>query len=273
MNNRIKRIITGSVWGTVLLAGIMYSPLTAFVLFFMLAMLSQYEFLKQFSGTSKPSIVLTILLGSVSYTILSSYALSWITYPFLFLLILPVILILVTELFRNSKSPLHNIQTAFMSIIYTVLPLALLNFFNGYAVSFQGVFYQLTLSFFIVIWTNDTMAYFVGMRFGKRPLFKKVSPKKSWEGFFGGLIASILMAFALAHFFEALTLYQWLLFNAITAIFGVLGDLVESMIKREAGLKDSGTILPGHGGMLDRLDSVLVAAPATLLFLVLIYNI
>jgi len=129
------------------------------------------------------------------------------------------------------------------------------------------------LALFAFVWVNDTFAYLVGSAIGKRKLFERISPKKTWEGFFGGLIFAVFAGFLFCHFLtdycSTSNLIKWLGLAVVVVIFGTMGDLFESYIKRNLNVKDSGTILPGHGGLLDRLDSILFAAPAALLYLLI----
>lgn len=123
------------------------------------------------------------------------------------------------------------------------------------------------IALFATIWINDTGAYIIGVSFGKHRLFERVSPKKSWEGFFGGALAALAAGYVFSVFIPDLTLVQWLLFSQIVVVFGTFGDLIESLLKRTIGTKDSGNILPGHGGFLDRFDSMLLAAPVIFIYL------
>ena len=123
---------------------------------------------------------------------------------------------------------------------------------------------------FIIIWTNDTFAYLSGLAFGKHKLFERISPKKTWEGFFGGLIIALVFGYFLHRFISEISLIQWLILTGIIVISSVIGDLVESLFKRTAGIKDSGNIMPGHGGMLDRIDSLLFVAQILYFYLQII---
>ena len=124
--------------------------------------------------------------------------------------------------------------------------------------------------FFILLWANDTFAYLTGIIFGKHRLFERISPKKSWEGFFGGLVGTVVLSFLVAKLFPVLPFYHWMAVAALIVVFGVYGDLIESLLKRNLKIKDSGHFLPGHGGILDRFDSVLLAAPMVYFYLKLV---
>ena len=184
-----------------------------------------------------------------------------------------IIAIMIDELFRLNESPILNLGVSLMPIIYIALPFALLptlGVWCGYATgsSYNG---WLPLSIFIFIWCNDVGAYCVGCTVGRHRLFPRISPHKSWEGSVGGAVFTVLAAILLPRlfplqfgFFKA---WIWILIAVFTVVFGTFGDLVESMIKREVGIKDSGRILPGHGGFLDRFDSTLLTVPAVSLLL------
>ncbi|GAI59219.1 unnamed protein product, partial [marine sediment metagenome] len=129
---------------------------------------------------------------------------------------------------------------------------------------------QILLGFFILFWVSDTAAYLFGVSFGKHRLFKRISPRKSWEGLLGGAFIALITAYLLSLYFKDLRLPDWIIIAFIVVIIGTFGDLVESMYKRSLGLKDSGRILPGHGGILDRFDGVLLASPIVFTYLQLI---
>jgi phosphatidate cytidylyltransferase len=178
--------------------------------------------------------------------------------------------VFIFELFRNKQNPLQNIATTLLGLFYIALPLSLLVFIPNISLE-NGVFKKgLLLGFFILIWTNDTFAYLIGVKFGKNKLFERVSPKKSWEGSFGGFLFSIIVAYILSLFFIDLNTMEWIGMAIIIVVFGSIGDLIESLFKRSLNIKDSGNILPGHGGILDRLDAVLIAAPFVFFYLLLI---
>jgi phosphatidate cytidylyltransferase len=154
-------------------------------------------------------------------------------------------------------------------VFYIALPFGLLNYFYIPARLPGDVQYGVLFGFFLILWLNDTAAYLVGSAIGKHRLFERISPKKSWEGSVGGAVFALFTAWLLSGYFSAILLWQWLVMAIIIVILGTLGDLVESMLKRNLGIKDSGNILPGHGGMLDRFDAVLLSAPVVYVFIVL----
>lgn len=165
---------------------------------------------------------------------------------------------------KKEKKPFTNIAYTFLGIVYVALPFSLLHF-----VAFSpGHFsYQILLGCLLLQWSSDVGAYFAGVRFGKTKLFERVSPKKSWEGSIGGTLLALLMGFVLAQYFTDLLLWQWLSIAGIIVISGTYGDLVESLFKRSIEIKDSGASIPGHGGFLDRFDSLLLSVPFIIAFL------
>lgn len=177
---------------------------------------------------------------------------------------------LAFQLFAHKKLPIEMLYTSFMSQIYVSVPLtvaALLYLLYGYG---------LVLAMFILIWLNDTGAYIVGSSIGKHRLYESISPKKSWEGFFGGLLFCIggaIVMFLLGLPATPLSLVGMLGFSVVVCVASTIGDLVESMIKRSHNIKDSGSILPGHGGVLDRIDSLLYVSPAILVYMIKVLDI
>jgi len=182
-----------------------------------------------------------------------------------------VVYLLVAELYAKQKDPINNWAYTMLSQMYIALPFSLLNVLAFTArpdgqVAFNTL---LPLSVFVFLWLNDTGAYCVGSLLGRHKLFPRISPAKSWEGSIGGAVVVLAAAYAIGYYIDGLMLtpWQWLGLGLVVAVFGTWGDLVESLFKRTLGIKDSGNILPGHGGMLDRFDSSLLAIPAAVVYL------
>ena len=171
----------------------------------------------------------------------------------------------VCELWRKSSTPIANIATTFMGIIYVAVPMAMLLYVPQMLVGKWNPWAM--MAFISIIWVNDICAYLVGVTLGKHRLCERISPKKSWEGFFGGLIGAAGFAVLFGHLFGG-NLLIWGGLGLVVALAGVAGDLIESLIKREADVKDSGTMMPGHGGFLDRFDALLLATPFALFYLI-----
>lgn len=171
----------------------------------------------------------------------------------------------VCELWRKSATPIANIATTFMGVIYVALPMAMLLYIPQMLVGKWSAWAM--LAFVSIIWINDICAYLVGVSIGKHRLCERISPKKSWEGFFGGLIGAVGFAVLFGHLFGG-NLVVWGGLGLVAALAGVAGDLIESLIKREVDVKDSGSMMPGHGGFLDRFDALFLATPFALFYLI-----
>lgn len=171
----------------------------------------------------------------------------------------------VVELFYDSETPLRNVATTLMGIFYVAYPMALLLFIP---ILITGEWQPESFLFYLfIVWGNDVFAYLVGIAFGKHKMAPRISPKKSWEGFVGGVVGAMVMG-AIGSFVVGGSLGMWLGLAAVVAVTSVFGDLVESMFKREAGIKDSGKIMPGHGGILDRFDALLISSPFAFVYLI-----
>lgn len=272
-NNFIQRAVTGVLFVIVLVGCILYSPLSFGILFTIISALSVHEFAQLVSKSSEVSInkTITALGGAYLFLALMSFCTQQSVGARVFLPYLGLLLyMMITELYLKKKNPTGNWAYSMLSQLYVALPFALLNVLAFQNSSETGsVTYNpiLPLSIFVFIWLSDTGAYCVGSLIGKNRLFERISPKKSWEGSIGGGIFSIASSLGFAHFFPFMSEWQWVGLAIVVVIFGTWGDLTESLMKRQLGIKDSGNILPGHGGMLDRFDSALMAIPAAVVYL------
>lgn len=272
-NNFIQRAVTGVLFVIVLVGCILYSPLSFGILFTIICALSVHEYAKLVCKSGEISInkTITALGGAYLFLALMSFCTQQPVGARVFLPYLGLLLyMMITELYLKKKNPIGNWAYSMLSQLYVALPFALLNvlaFQNSPETS--SVVYNpiLPLSIFVFIWLSDTGAYCVGSLIGKHRLFERISPKKSWEGSIGGGVFSIASSFAFAYFFPFMPWWQWAGLAIIVVIFGTWGDLTESLMKRQLGIKDSGNILPGHGGLLDRFDSALMAIPAAVVYL------
>lgn len=190
--------------------------------------------------------------------------------------ILCVVYLLVAELYLKNENPIHSWAYMMLGQMYITLPLSLINilaFGSGDSEAMAEPNMLLPLSIFILLWTNDTGAYCTGSLFGKHKLFPRISPGKSWEGSIGGGVLSLIVAGLIGYWansngeVQSLNIPVWIGLGLVVVVFGTWGDLVESLFKRTIGVKDSGKILPGHGGMLDRFDSSLLAIPAAVVYI------
>ena len=182
------------------------------------------------------------------------------------LLVLAMPIMAICELYRKSSTPIANIATSILGAIYAAFPMSLMLIIP--LLLGNGVWNPWIVIFYVfIIWANDVFAYLFGITLGKHRLFERISPKKSWEGFWGGLVLSACVAYVASLYLDILNTWQWIGLALTCSIFGTWGDLCESLIKRSLDVKDSGKSLPGHGGWLDRFDSVLLAVPASILYL------
>lgn len=183
-------------------------------------------------------------------------------------LLLLVPLMFICELYRKSPTPIANIGSTLMGMLYVALPLSLLILIP--ALLGNGVWNPWIVIFYIfIIWANDVFAYLFGITLGRHRLFERISPKKSWEGFFGGLLGAMAMGYVASLVLEANAM-TWIGLALVAAIAGVFGDLVESLFKRSVNLKDSGNFIPGHGGWLDRFDALIFSAPFAFVYVIFI---
>lgn len=271
-SNFVQRTVTGVLFVAVLVGSIFYSPLTFGLLFTLISALSVHEFARLINQQGQAHInpVITALGGAYLSLAMMSYCTQQSAGSAVFLPYLALILyLMIAELYLKHENPIANWGMTMLSQLYIALPFALLSVLAFHNNAEGSVSYNpiLPLSIFVFIWLSDTGAYCFGSLFGKHRLFERISPKKSWEGSIGGGIVSIASAFAFGYFFPIMPMWQWAGLAATVVIFGTWGDLTESLMKRQLGIKDSGNILPGHGGMLDRFDSALMAIPAAVVYL------
>jgi cytidylyltransferase family len=274
-SNFLQRAITGVIFVAVLVGCILGGPISFTILFALISALTINEFgnivnRMEHTRMNKPISILAGLFLFLCFGYIGVVpGANEIFIPYLFL----ILYLFISELYKKQSNPLNNWAYAMMSQIYIALSFALLNVLAYHSSATESVSQYnpiLPLSIFIFNWVNDTGAYCTGMLFGKHRLFERISPKKSWEGSIGGAVFSIIAAIVLAHFFTFLSTGVWIGLGLTVVVFGTWGDLTESLMKRTLGIKDSGNILPGHGGMLDRFDSTLMAVPAAVVYLYLV---
>lgn len=268
MNNFWQRAITGTIFVIVLVGTIILGGWYMHSLFGLIAILGLNEFYNLFQKTEvKPNKFIGLILATSIYALIISanYVASdnfrFLSGVIIALVFSSLILAGILELFRNNSSPFQNISVTLVGIFYVVFPFTLINFLPEFAqIKTIDDKYWSILSIFILIWSNDTFAYLTGRLIGKHKLFERISPKKTWEGFTGGILFSVIAGLVLAYFLDW-SYPKMIAYGLIVGIFGTAGDLVESMLKRSVDIKDSGNILPGHGGILDRFDAVLFVVP------------
>ena len=284
LQNLVVRALTGIAFVAVMVCGILHSPATFGLLFTIITCLSVWEFTGIVNQRTDVNVnrFITTVAGGCLFVGFFGYAAGIAGGGVLFVpWLLSMIYMIVSELYLQRESPLNDWAYSMMAQIYVALPFSLLCLldFSGIGVAgspltnlssqsdatIPGAW--LVLAIYVLLWLNDTGAYCVGSLLGRHKLFPRVSPGKSWEGSIGGAVVCLAVALVAARYLPALTMLQWAGFALIVVVFGTWGDLVESLLKRQMGIKDSGHILPGHGGMLDRFDSSLLAIPAVVIYL------
>lgn len=279
MKNFAVRTASGIVLSIVMLGAIWWSH-WSFGLFFALLMMG--GMLEFYNLAGKRGVAPQQLIGLVAGLMLfvlnfvmittevdvlhAGFVRSLYGYGMAFaLLLLP--LMFFCELWRKKENPAANIGVTLMAIFYVALPFSLMCYFPIIATGTWNPFVM--FGYIFIVWANDVFAYLVGMTIGRHRMFERISPKKSWEGFFGGVAGAVIMGVVVAHLLGA-NLCAWGVLALIISITSVLGDLVESMFKRAADVKDSGALIPGHGGVLDRFDAMLLSAPFVFVYMIMV---
>jgi phosphatidate cytidylyltransferase len=238
----------------------------------------QYEYFTMIKSSGlNPQTIPGILTGVIIYALCTLVA-SGLAGNVWLLLIIPVIAVIMAgELYRKQEKPFDSLAHTLFSVLYGAVPISFFPFaaFSHSGIdsvlSHEGIQFSpgIVIGFFILLWANDTGAYLVGITLGKHRLMERISPKKSWEGFLGGLISAASAAWFLSGWLGVIDRIGWMIISMIISVAGTYGDLVESMLKRSLGYKDSGNIMPGHGGFLDRFDSVILSFPLVYLYITL----
>ena len=279
MKNLMVRTLSGLVLVAVFVGAVLGSQWSFGALLLLILVGGQTEFYKlaRETGLSPQrwmGLAVGVLLFALNFIVFRQFSRSVtdeaggaVLYLLLYIgLLLPTLF--VCELFRRSATPLANLGATLLGVLYVAVPLSLLLYVP--VLAGDGVWRPETvLCYIFIIWANDVFAYLVGMTFGRHRLCERLSPKKSWEGFFGGLAGAVATGLAAAYALDA-NYWVWGGLALVASLSGVAGDLVESMFKREAGVKDSGQVIPGHGGVLDRFDALLLSAPYVFLYLLLV---
>lgn len=277
MKNLVTRTLSGVVLAAVVLGAVIWSQWSFGVLLLAILVGGMLEF---YSLTAKqgnaPQTVVGLVAGVVLFAlnfafvsddiqILGSASRFFGLGMAFALLLIP--LMFVCELYRKNPNPATAIGTTLAGIFYVAVPVSLMCYIP---IITTDVWTPWVMLFYIfIIWANDVFAYLVGMSIGRHKLFERLSPKKSWEGFFGGLVGAVAMGVAAGYVLEA-NIWAWAGLALVAAVTGVLGDLAESMFKRSSEVKDSGSLIPGHGGVLDRFDALLLSAPFVFVYMLFV---
>jgi len=263
----VTRALTGAVFAVLVIGSILWSPWAFFVLMGAFAVIGLFEFVKLFPSDPRPrGTVIYYFLGLAVYVLVGLTGMNILDFSNLLMVVLSFFILIGVEVFRQPKPSWIQIAAGFSALIYIALPFGLMNslFWVG---SGNMSFPWILLALFILVWANDVFAYLVGSTIGKHKLYEKISPGKTWEGSIGGFLFTLVFAWIFSRFALNLNLTHWLWIGVIVSVAANLGDLAESLLKRNAGVKDAGTIFPGHGGVLDRFDAVLFATPFVFFYL------
>jgi phosphatidate cytidylyltransferase len=265
LTNFIKRTLSGAIFVAVLISAIWFGPLTCAIVFLTVVGICFYEFnniAKRYN--TKPAFFVNIVLSLFCFILIISNDMNYTKLPIASFLMASIFMLFIFELYRNNDKPFLNIAMAILPWFYLLMPFVLLwkiAYINGSYNPWH------ILGIMILQWTSDTCQYIFGITMGRHKLFERISPKKSIEGFIGGGLSCIGIAFIISKYNTHFSPVQWVTCAAIIVVFGTLGDLIESMLKRSVNIKDSGNIMPGHGGLLDRFDGVFGAMPFLYLYL------
>jgi len=264
------RAITAFFFTIVMLGSVFLGGYTFTGFYLLLSVFALAEFYKLIKTSGiRPHRNVGLVVSALIFMMTAGYHFLQFDSKFLLLLTPLIFSVFLCELYKKDKIPFGNISYTFVGFVYVTVPfcfyysLGFLNDWNVYN-------FHLPLAFMLMLWASDTGAYLFGRKLGAHKLFERHSPKKTWEGFFGGVLTSVLVSLVVAYFFKEITPLVWGGMAVLIVSFGTLGDLVESMLKRSLDAKDSGTLLPGHGGLLDRFDGLLIAAPVVYAYLYLI---
>ena len=277
LTNMTVRAFTGVLFVTIMVT-CFFQPIAMVFLFALITCLSLWEYSGLVNNIEDVTInrFISTVAGVYLFLAISAVNSGFVQTNAVFMpYLLTIIYLFVSELYTKNKNAIHDLSYTMLGQMYVALPLSMINVLAFRTATDGNIhfYYLLPLSVFIFLWTSDTGAYCVGSLFGKHKLFPRISPAKSWEGSIGGGVLVLVAAFLVSILDQSygnlsgLNTLQWLGLGLVVTIFGTWGDLVESLIKRTLGIKDSGTILPGHGGMLDRFDSSLLAIPASAVYI------
>lgn len=274
MNNFFKRLITAIFFTGSLLGSLLLSEYSFFILVEVLTILTLREFYTIVtSDTIRPQWTTGFMVAISLVSTTGMVLLDKLPLPVMILNLPLFFLVFIYELYTKSDKPFTNIAFTVLGIFYIALPFTLLLVIPHLSKSEFQYNPHLVFGYLLLLWASDTGAYLSGMAFGKHRLFERISPKKSWEGSIGGALLCLFIAWCCSKWFVELSFQNWAVTGLLIVVTGTFGDLAESLLKRSLKIKDSGKLLPGHGGALDRFDAMLVSIPFVVAYLVLIKNI
>jgi len=272
VSNLLQRTLTGAIFVIAVIGSILIDYMLFAGVFVVFTVAGLWEFYSlQEKNYIRPLKIHGIITGLCIFliTVFKNAELIDIDHAekYYFVIFLYILILFIIELYRKSEKAFQNISVCITGLIYIAIPLSIL-ISLPHIVTHENSFDKVILiGFFLLLWTYDTFAYLTGIWLGKHRLFERISPKKSWEGLIGGAVFCIGLAILLSLNYSSLTTQQWIITAILIIIFGTFGDLVESMLKRNLNIKDSGNFFPGHGGVLDRFDAVLLSAPFVYFYL------
>ncbi len=291
ISNFWQRVLTGSIFLFIMIGSIVLSFQSFLLIFGIIVILSTKEYLKIASAFSSPNKLMVYIANITGFFLIAFILMfdnDWLSNPtpafrmiksfvanrlLVFLILLFPILIITAEIFRKKEKSIENIAYSVLGFVYIAVPFMLLiQTFNPVIGNYN---FRGPLAYFLLLWSTDSFAYVWGKLLGKHKLAPSISAGKTIEGTVGGILTTMGFAVALYFIFPSLgySITQWIIYGGLIALFAVPSDLSESLLKRKAGLKDSGNLMPGHGGILDRFDSVLLTAPVVYIYITIINNI
>jgi phosphatidate cytidylyltransferase len=270
MKNLLLRTLTGTVYVVLIISGIVSNKYTFLCLFSIITVLCLWEFYGLINAQKRTKINpwYNCIGGFLLFVSANLYAAGIFSHVVFFPYLVYIVILFVSELYEKQQDPITHAAYIFLGQSYIALPLSLLNLlvFSPTDTGTMVYYPTFVLALFVFIWINDTSAYLVGILFGRHRLFERISPKKSWEGFWGGLLFTLASSFVFAYLEPDVPYFHWIGISLVVVVFGAWGDLIESLMKRTLTVKDSGNAIPGHGGFLDRFDSLLLAVYAELFY-------
>lgn len=265
-----KRGVTGIILVLLIILSICKGQNTFIFLLLIINLLAVLEFYQLFF---RAGVMPRVAMGSILSTCILmtvAFVVTGVAVSTIYLINIPLVFsIFISELYRKAKNPFDDLAFTFLGIFMVTIPLCLFATIAFLPVHSGKYHAQIVLGYFFILWASDTAAYLIGGAFGKHALFLRVSPAKTWEGSLAGAAGAFLVAYFVSRHFTGLSTTGWAAIASIIVIMGGYGDLIKSLIKRSLNVKDSGTILPGHGGMLDRFDTLLGSAPFVFSYLIL----
>jgi len=269
LKNLVLRTVSGIIFLILIIGSLLLGKYAFGALFMIVVLLSLAEFYDLMGFQNRRVTAGGLLAGGGIFILAFLAAARIIEMQYLALSILFPVISLMSILYSQRKDALRDVAIVWLGVLYIAVPVSVMNFLvfpaeNGFLYT-----HRIFLGILILVWINDTGAYITGTTLGKHKLFPRISPKKSWEGFAGGTLLTLVAAIWMNKIMGMLSVHDWMILAVIVCVMGVYGDLVESLIKRNVNRKDSGDLMPGHGGVLDRFDSLLFVIPAALIYLVL----